>query len=91
MLRLFGLWMYSSLYRISYHCGYIPICVAFPIIASSLLGTHVNIPDQIILESFVDYLVQYERQTLKKAFQAAAVCSNQFSQRLSSELLSLMS
>jgi len=49
----------------------------------------VNIPDHIILESFVDYLVQYEGQTLKKAFQAA--CSNQFSQQLSNELVSLMS
>ena len=70
-------------------CGYLPLCIAFPIIASSLLGPHVNIPNNIILESFVDYLVQYEGQTLKKAFQA--VSSNQFSQQLSNELVSLMS
>lgn len=72
-------------------CGHFPLRIAFPIIASSLLGPHVNIPDYIILESFVDYLVQYEGQTLKKAFQAAAVCPNQFSQQLSSELMSLLS
>ena len=48
-----------------------------------------NIPDDIILESFVDYLVQYEGQTLKRAFQA--IRSNQFSPQLSNELLSLLS
>lgn len=71
-------------------CGHLPLRIAFPVIASSLLGPHVKIPDEIILESFVDYLVQYEGQTLKKAFQAAAV-SSKFSQQLSSELLSLLS
>ena len=54
-------------------CGHLPLHIAFPIIASSLLGPHVTIPDDIILELFVDYLVQYEGQTLKKAFQATAV------------------
>ena len=67
-------------------CRFLPIRIAFPIVAFSLLGPNVNIPDCINLESFIDYLVQYEAQTLRKAFQA-----KHFSQQLASELISLMS
>ena len=52
-------------------------------------GPQVNIPDDIILESFVDHLVQYEVKIFKRAFQA--IRSNQFSQQLSNDLISLMS
>ena len=49
-----------------------------------------TIPDEIVPDWFADYLVQYKVQTLKQAFQAAAVSLN-FSQQISSELLSLLS
>ena len=61
-------------------------CIAFPIVAFSLFGPNENIPVCIILESFIDYLVYYEAQTLKKAFQA-----KHSSQQLASELIFLMS
>lgn len=39
---------------------FIPIRVAFPIVASVLLGPSVEIPDVTIMDSFVDFISSYE-------------------------------
>jgi len=46
-------------------CECLPLRIAFPVIASISLGPLVVIPDDIIVESFIDYLVDYEGQTLR--------------------------
>ena len=46
-------------------CGFLPVRVAFPVIASVLLGTDVKIPDIVLMESFVDFLASYESSILR--------------------------
>ena len=64
-------------------CGYLPLRVAFPVIAAVLLGPLVIIPDSIILESFVDYLVEYEGQLLRCALQDLSLVPSQADKLLS--------
>ena len=67
-------------------CGFLPLQIAFPVIASILLGPLVVLPDAIILESFMDYLVDYEGQTLRRALQDVALVPS-----LSEKLVSILS
>ena len=67
-------------------CGFLPLRIAFPVIASILLGPLVVLPDAIILESFIDYLVDYEGQTLRRALQDVALIPS-----LSEKLVSILS
>ena len=46
-------------------CGILPVRLAFPVLAMSLLGPSVEIPDEILMESFVDYMVFYEANILR--------------------------
>lgn len=48
-------------------CGFLPIRLAFPVIASALKGPYIKISDAIMLESFFDYISMYESSLLKKA------------------------
>ena len=34
-------------------CGYLPVRIAFPVLAAALCGPAVNIPDMIVIESFI--------------------------------------
>ena len=52
-------------------CGILQLRLAFPVLASSLLGPSVKISDGIMVESFVDYLVCYEGEILNEAFDTA--------------------
>ncbi len=40
--------------------GFLPVRIAFPVLAAILLGTDVNMPDNILLETFVDFLSVHE-------------------------------
>ena len=41
-------------------CGYLPVRVAFPVLAAVLRGPSVHISGAIIIESFIDYLTTHE-------------------------------
>ncbi len=48
-------------------CGFLPIRVAFPVLAATLLGPGVVIHDSIITEAFADYLCVHESGVLRQA------------------------
>lgn len=52
-------------------CGFMPVRLGFPTIASIVLGTSVMIPDSILLASFHDYLSFHDQETLKDIFDIA--------------------
>ena len=41
-------------------CGFLPVRIAFPVLATVLGGPSVKIPDAILLDSFTDYLAPYD-------------------------------
>ena len=69
--------------------GFLPLHIAFPAIASCLLGPTVKNPDEILLESFLDYLVHYEMKTVKDALNA--ISNGQLPPILISKLTALLS
>ena len=48
-------------------CGFLTVRIAFPVIAAVLLGPDVIIPDNILMESFIDYLTCHESEVLCNA------------------------
>ena len=52
-------------------CGMLPARIAFPVLATCLLGPSTKICDKIILESFMHFLVWHDGEVLKEAFVAA--------------------
>ena len=67
-------------------CGYLPVRVAFPVLAAALCGPSVHIPDAIIMESFIDYLATHESSLLRKSIQQKS-----FSCQTQSQLISVLS
>ena len=53
------------------HCfltrGFLPVRIAFPVIACALKSIATSIPDSIVIESFLDFLSVYEANVLKQA------------------------
>ena len=52
-------------------CGILPVRLALPVLTMSLLGPSVEIPDDILMESFVDYMVFYEANIFRESVSAA--------------------
>ena len=48
-------------------CGFLPVRVAFPVVAAVLLGTDIVIPDNILIDTFVDFLASHESSILRDA------------------------
>ena len=48
-------------------CGFLPIRIAFPVLAATFFGPEVEVPDSIILDSFIDYLASYESSFISQA------------------------
>jgi len=48
-------------------CGFIPVRIAFPTLATSLLGPTVDVPLHIMVQSFQDYLSSVDRATVQEA------------------------
>ena len=67
-------------------CGYLPIRIAFPIIAAILLGPETNINNTILLNSLIDYVSSYEAGILREAVSKA-----DFSTSFQSKVLSILS
>ena len=49
-------------------CGILPARIAFPILATCLLGPSTKICDKIIIESFINFLFWHDGEVLKEAF-----------------------
>ncbi len=47
--------------------GILPIRIALPTLAAMLLGPSVSLPPNTLLDSFLDYITPFERDTLKRA------------------------
>ena len=63
--------------------SFLPIRLAFPVIASVLLGLSVEVPDVIIMDSFVDFVSSYEGTILKEAMQLSHI----YMERLEGKLI----
>ena len=50
-----------------FSCGYLPMRLAFPVLCFTVLGPTCEIPDQVVMESFIDYISYYEGQVIKEA------------------------
>ena len=48
-------------------CGFLPIRIAFPVVAALLFGPETELPDSIIVDSFIDYLASYESSLISQA------------------------
>lgn len=66
--------------------GYIPVDIAFPVLACILKGPLMDIPDRFVLDSFMDYLSTYEADTVRLALN-----KSEFSQDLSNALVGVLS
>ncbi len=70
---------------------FLPIRVAFPVIASVLYGPSSRIiPDHINVESFIDYIGLHESSILTKAI-TVSEAGKDFSQDLKGNLIALLS
>lgn len=65
----------------------LPTRIAFPCIAAILLGVDVKISQEILLNSFVDYLSLYEQMILKECF---SITSGAFPEQLKAKLMNLL-
>lgn len=63
-------------------CGFLPIRVAFPVLAYSLLGCDIHIPDSIIIDSFIDYVSVHESSVIVDALKEQTVFSPQLQDAL---------
>lgn len=71
-------------------CGFLPVRIAFPIIAAVLYGPEVKIPNSVIIESFKDYLATYESKLISQAL-ADTSEDREFQPSLQNQLISTMS
>ena len=73
--------------------GILPNRLAFPVIASTLLGTDVAFPDSVIVDSFTDHVSSYESTIFREALTLANSESpnSHFSPQLNDALLSVLS
>ena len=68
--------------------GYIPIAVAFPVLVCALKGPTVEIPVQIMIEAFLNYLSDYEANILK---QALSTSGSEISGQMQTDLVDILS
>lgn len=68
-------------------CGFLPVKLAFPVIAAVLLGPTVSISSSILVRSFADYLSIHDGAILKEALQQPS----EFSERLKANLIVVLS
>ena len=71
-------------------CGFLPIRLSFPVIAHTLLGCDVAIPDSIIVESFVDFVSVYESTVFHDALKMSYESESTFPPRMQESLVSIL-
>ena len=73
-------------------CGFLPIRLAFPVIAAIVHGPMVNVPDHILVKSFAAYLSSYESSVICEALQLVRTGQQTcFSAEQSSQLVYILS
>lgn len=70
-------------------CGFVPVHISFPVLASILLGPTVQISNSILCGSFVDFLSNHDSSILKDGCLELGKVT--FSPKTASSLLSLLS
>ena len=71
-------------------CNFLPVRLAFPIIASVLYGPDVNISDNILLESLIDFVSVDDGHVLRKAATASHSATD-FQPNIKSRLIEILS
>ena len=71
-------------------CGFMPVRLAFPAVATAVLGTSLNIPESILITSFEEFLSCHDRAVVREALDE---CSSQvmFSHDRVAKLISVFS
>lgn len=54
--------------------GFLPVRIAFPVLAGILLGANVDIPDHVLLDTWNEYLCTYEAALIKDALVINSPC-----------------
>lgn len=57
-------------------CDFLPVRIVFPVIAGVLLGPDVKISDEILLDTFMDYISVHERSIFQEALEVASKSSS---------------
>lgn len=68
-----------------------PVRLAFPTISAIIHGTSINIPDRIMIHSFLDYLSVHESAILKHALSDCDEQMQSFSNEMVSQLICILS
>lgn len=71
-------------------CAFLPIRVAFPVLATIVFGPDVALTDDVILDSFIDYLATYESSLISEALREVE-SSNKWSASLQRQIMSTLS
>ena len=69
-------------------CGFLPTRIAFPVLASILLGSTVEIPNDILVKSFAESLSCFEANIIKEALGSS---NGEFSAKMKAKLISVLS
>ena len=57
-------------------CGFLPVRLAFPVIAAVLCGPDVVVSDSVYLESLLDYISSYDASLICKALKEETFTSS---------------
>ena len=71
--------------------GFLPNRLAFPVLAHTLLGCDISIPDAIIIESFIDFVSTYENSIFREALMSSQNKEAAFTPQLAESLLTILS
>ena len=71
--------------------GFLPNRLAFPVLAYSLLGSDVDIPDSIIIDSFIDFVSTYENSIFREALLFSQNNEASFTPQMAESLLNILS
>ena len=71
--------------------GILPVRIAFPCLAHSLLGTSETVPESAVVEAFQDSLSAHDSNIIQNVLEEAKQQQPTFSAQVMSGLLSLMS
>lgn len=71
-------------------CGFMPIRLAFPVIAYTLLGCNVKIPDTVVIDAFIDYISTYESSIFQEALQVSKKPGAIFLPQLKASLVDIL-
>ncbi len=66
-------------------CGFLPTRIAFPVLASVLLGPSTSIPPDILVQSFSDYLSPVDNKTITDA-----LALKEFTQDIKTQIVNII-